>query len=189
MNAFVRIAPLAWVLAACPSLDTPEIRIDGADPEVLPTATELSITVLGAGFGLAGARYSLSEQKGSSAGDRLTAILVGPGNIQTEVTADGVVVESPTRLRLELRRSSAPVPGIYGLQLRRGLTLLAENRVVFELLAAEPVHCVVAGVALPNPASVGLHLACGFREIGVFEEYALKRGRYISSAWFQRLLG
>lgn len=137
MNAFVRIAPLAWVLAACPSLDTPEIRIDGADPEVLPTATELSITVLGAGFGLAGARYSLSEQKGSSAGDRLTAILVGPGNIQTEVTADGVVVESPTRLRLELRRSSAPVPGIYGLQLRRGLTLLAENRVVFELLAAD----------------------------------------------------
>lgn len=59
---------------------------------------------------------------------------------------------------------------------------------LFELLAAEPVHCVVAGVALPNPASVGLHLACGFREIGVFEEYALKRGRYVSSAWFQRLL-
>lgn len=60
---------------------------------------------------------------------------------------------------------------------------------LFELLAAEAVHCVVAGVALPNPASVGLHLACGFRQIGVFEEYALKRGRYISSAWFQRLLG
>ena len=60
---------------------------------------------------------------------------------------------------------------------------------LFELLAAEEVHCVVAGVALPNPASVGLHLACGFRQIGVFEEYALKRGRYVSSAWFQRLLG
>lgn len=44
---------------------------------------------------------------------------------------------------------------------------------------------VVAGVALPNPASVALHRRFGFREVGVFEEYAEKSGQRISSVWFQ----
>lgn len=47
---------------------------------------------------------------------------------------------------------------------------------------------VVAGVALPNPASVALHTRFGFREVGVFEDYAEKRGRRMSSAWFQLML-
>jgi phosphinothricin acetyltransferase len=55
-------------------------------------------------------------------------------------------------------------------------------------LSATDVHVVLAGVALPNPASVALHLSCGFKEIGTFTEYALKRGRRISSTWFERRL-
>jgi phosphinothricin acetyltransferase len=60
-------------------------------------------------------------------------------------------------------------------------------RALFDALFDAPVHAVVAGIALPNDASVALHLRCGFTEVGVFREYAVKNGRYISSLWMQRL--
>ncbi|MGW7577219.1 N-acetyltransferase family protein [Streptomyces sp. NPDC054765] len=60
-------------------------------------------------------------------------------------------------------------------------------RALFGLLADEPVHVVLAGIALPNDASVALHRKFGFAEIGTFHEYAVKNGQYISSLWMQRL--
>jgi phosphinothricin acetyltransferase len=59
---------------------------------------------------------------------------------------------------------------------------------LFSSLAAENLHCAVVGIALPNEASVKLHKKLGFTEVGVFTEYAVKRGRYISSVWLQRQL-
>lgn len=53
-------------------------------------------------------------------------------------------------------------------------------------LAEQPVHLAVAGVALPNPASLALHRRMGFEEVGTFREYARKHGAWISSTWFQR---
>jgi phosphinothricin acetyltransferase len=55
-------------------------------------------------------------------------------------------------------------------------------------LEGQDVHAAVAGVALPNDASVALHRRLGFREVGVFEEYARKNGVWISSMWFQRMI-
>jgi phosphinothricin acetyltransferase len=55
-------------------------------------------------------------------------------------------------------------------------------------LATERVHSVLAAVALPNAASVGLHLSRGFREVGTFTDYATKGGQLISSTWFEKLL-
>ena len=60
-------------------------------------------------------------------------------------------------------------------------------RELFECLAGEPVHVALAGIALPNDASVALHRKFGFSEVGVFREYAVKNGQYISSIWMQRL--
>ena len=57
---------------------------------------------------------------------------------------------------------------------------------LFENLKNEPIHLAVAGVALPNPSSVALHKALGFQEVGIFHEYAVKNGVYISSAWFEK---
>lgn len=60
-------------------------------------------------------------------------------------------------------------------------------RALFGVLAREPsVHVVLAGIALPNDASVALHRKFGFTEVGTFREYALKNGQYISSIWMQR---
>ncbi|GAA3846804.1 GNAT family N-acetyltransferase [Sphaerisporangium flaviroseum] len=60
-------------------------------------------------------------------------------------------------------------------------------RALFDCLAHEPVHVVLAGIAMPNDASVALHRRFGFTEVGVFREYAVKNGQYISSLWMQRL--
>ena len=59
---------------------------------------------------------------------------------------------------------------------------------LFACLTREPsVHVVLAGIALPNDASVALHRKFGFTEVGTFREYAVKNGRYMSSVWMQRL--
>jgi phosphinothricin acetyltransferase len=46
----------------------------------------------------------------------------------------------------------------------------------------------VVGIALPNDASVRLHARFGFRTVGVFDGYAHKNGRAISSQWMQRAM-
>lgn len=61
-------------------------------------------------------------------------------------------------------------------------------RALFDALAGEGLHRAVAGIALPNPASVALHERVGFRKVGVFDGYAAKRGRFVSSLWMEKAL-
>jgi len=56
-------------------------------------------------------------------------------------------------------------------------------------LAEDGVHVAVAAVALPNDASLALHRACGFDEIGVMREVGRKFDRWIDVGWWQRRLG
>ncbi|MDQ1747615.1 MAG: hypothetical protein QOD07_1878 [Frankiaceae bacterium] len=42
-----------------------------------------------------------------------------------------------------------------------------------------------AGVTLPNPASVGLHEAMGFRPVGVYRGVGHKFGRWYDVGWWQ----
>ena len=59
---------------------------------------------------------------------------------------------------------------------------------LFADLAREGLHRAVVGIALPNEASIRLHARFGFRVVGVFDEYAHKNGRPISSQWMQRAM-
>ena len=59
---------------------------------------------------------------------------------------------------------------------------------LFADLADEGLHRAVVGIALPNEASVRLHARFGFRSVGVFDEYACKNGRLISSQWMERAM-
>jgi L-amino acid N-acyltransferase YncA len=47
----------------------------------------------------------------------------------------------------------------------------------------------LAGVALPNDASVGLHTAMGFEPVGTYRRVGWKLGRWHDVTWFQRPLG
>lgn len=59
---------------------------------------------------------------------------------------------------------------------------------LFTAIANEGLHKAVVGIAMPNEASVRLHKKFGFTEVGVFTEYAVKNGQYVSSLWMQRSL-
>src|SRR5215813_9456336 len=60
-------------------------------------------------------------------------------------------------------------------------------RALFECLDGEPVHVVLAGIVVPNDASIALHRKFRFTEVGTFHEYGVKNGRYLSSVWMERL--
>jgi phosphinothricin acetyltransferase len=60
---------------------------------------------------------------------------------------------------------------------------------LFEILDGRELHRAVAGIALPNPASVALHLVFGFRPVGRFTEVGRKFGRYWDVEWYERSLG
>ena len=61
-------------------------------------------------------------------------------------------------------------------------------RSLLELLTRQGYRQALAGIALPNPASVGLHQACGFRLTGVQERLGWKLGAWHDVGWFQREL-
>lgn len=60
---------------------------------------------------------------------------------------------------------------------------------LFDVLRDTGVHRALAGIALPNDASVALHRRYGFEDVGVFDEYAQKNGEYVSSIWMQKRFG
>lgn len=59
---------------------------------------------------------------------------------------------------------------------------------LFSRLADRGYVEAFAGVVLPNPASLALHEAVGFRRIGVFEAIGFKLGAWHDVAWMQRSL-
>jgi len=59
---------------------------------------------------------------------------------------------------------------------------------LFAALEAEDVHTIVAGVSLPNPASLSLHRKLGFRQVGTFHEVGRKFDKLWDVAWFERSL-
>lgn len=59
---------------------------------------------------------------------------------------------------------------------------------LFDALADEDVHWIVAGVTLPNPASLRLHERFGFVSVGVFRQVGRKFDAFWDVAWFERPL-
>jgi len=57
---------------------------------------------------------------------------------------------------------------------------------LLEALAREDIHRAFGGVTQPNEASVGLHLAMGFRHVGTYKEVGRKFGRFWDVAWYER---
>jgi L-amino acid N-acyltransferase YncA len=66
---------------------------------------------------------------------------------------------------------------------RRGVGR-ALYRSLFELLALQRYYNAYAGIALPNPGSVGLHESVGFRPVGVYREVGYKLGSWHDVGWW-----
>ena len=59
---------------------------------------------------------------------------------------------------------------------------------LFDRLAARGHRTALAVIALPNEASVGLHVALGFELVGTYRRVGWKLGRWHDVAWYQRPL-
>jgi phosphinothricin acetyltransferase len=56
------------------------------------------------------------------------------------------------------------------------------------LLELQGFHRALAGITLPNPASVALHEHVGFTAVGVYREVGFKRGAWHDVGWWERPL-
>lgn len=73
-----------------------------------------------------------------------------------------------------------------------GLRRTGAGRALYEALFARlserGFRTAVAGMALPNDASVGLHRALGFEPVGTYRRIGWKNGAWHDVAWMQRTL-
>jgi len=59
---------------------------------------------------------------------------------------------------------------------------------LFERLAGRGLRMALAGITLPNDASVGLHRALGFEAVGTYRRVGWKHGAWRDVLWLQRPL-
>jgi phosphinothricin acetyltransferase len=60
---------------------------------------------------------------------------------------------------------------------------------LFEAIAGEDLRLAVAGITVPNPASIALHESFGFRRAGLMHGIGRKFGQYWDVAWYEKELG
>lgn len=72
-------------------------------------------------------------------------------------------------------------------RLGRGIGRLLMDRLV-EAGKANGFHSIIAGIALPNEASVKLHESAGFVSVGVEREVGYKFERWVDVLWMQLML-
>ncbi|HEX2070532.1 MAG TPA: arsinothricin resistance N-acetyltransferase ArsN1 family B [Thermoleophilaceae bacterium] len=104
---------------------------------------------------------------------------------------DGVVVgfayATSHRARAAYRWSVETSVYVADAHARRGVgrALYVE---LLELLRRQRLHLALAGITLPNPASVALHEALGFEPVGVYREVGYKAGAWRDVGWWQLVL-
>ena len=59
---------------------------------------------------------------------------------------------------------------------------------LFAILRLQRIHNILAGITLPNPASVAVHEAMGLRRIGLYKSIGYKCGEWHDVGWWQLAL-
>jgi phosphinothricin acetyltransferase len=121
-----------------------------------------------------GKRYRLLVACDSHAGDSRTSVLgyASTGQFRPK-EAYATTVEASVYCR----------PDAAG----RGLGTLL-YRELFDAIADQDIHRIVAGITLPNSASNALHQRFGFKTIGVYSQVGRKLDQYWDVMWLERPL-
>lgn len=59
---------------------------------------------------------------------------------------------------------------------------------LFEQLKQQSFHTVIAGISLPNEASVALHKKFGMKQVALFEQVGYKFDRWVDVGYWQKVL-
>lgn len=105
--------------------------------------------------------------------------------IEDSTTLAGYAYASPHRAREAYRFTAETSVYVRPSHQGRGIGRRLYSA-LFESLGRLDFHCAFAGIALPNDASIALHRACGFSEIGTFREVGFKNGAWHDVSWWQR---
>jgi phosphinothricin acetyltransferase len=103
--------------------------------------------------------------------------------------AEVVGYASTSRFRPRAAYDTTVESSVYCRQdvVRRGIGTVL-YRALFELLKDQDINRIVAGVTLPNAASIALHERWGFRPVGTLSSVGRKFDRYWDVAWLERPL-
>ncbi len=135
------------------------------------------------------ATFDVEERGIAYLGEKLAAH--GPGDLVIVATRGGEVIgyalSGPFRPRPAY--AGTKETSVYVADRARGLGL---GRRLYAVLLERldrlaEVHTQVAVIALPNPASEALHRSLGFDQVGTLREVGQKFGRYVDTAWYQRV--
>ena len=99
----------------------------------------------------------------------------------------GYVYASPHRSRSAYKWSLDVSAYVHPQARRRGIGKALYTS-LFKILILQGFYNAYAGIALPNPASVGLHEALGFHPVGVYEHVGYKLGTWHDVGWWQLTL-
>lgn len=99
----------------------------------------------------------------------------------------GYAYGSPHRERLAYRWTTETSAYVATHARRRGVGRLL-YLALFDALSRRGYCNALAGIALPNEASIALHQAVGFKLAGIFPSVGYKLGRWHDVAWFHRAL-
>jgi phosphinothricin acetyltransferase len=99
-------------------------------------------------------------------------------------TVAGFAYATPHRERRAYRWAADVSVYIDPAHHRRGLGQTLYGA-LFALLRRQRLHVAVAGITLPNDASVGLHRSLGFVLVGVYERIGWKAGGWRDVSWWQ----
>lgn len=97
----------------------------------------------------------------------------------------GYAYATPWRTRRGYRFSVEVTVYVAPAYHRRGVGR-ALYEALFARLAAGGTHAAMAGIALPNPASVALHEAMGMTQVAHFRETGCKFGRWVDVGYWER---
>ena len=107
--------------------------------------------------------------------------------LERDGAVEGFAYASPHRARAAYRWAAEV--SVYVAQDAQGR---GAGRVLYaallELLRGQGLRVALAGIALPNPASVGLHEAMGFERVGVFRAVGWKSSAWRDVGWWQLAL-
>ena len=107
--------------------------------------------------------------------------------LQNDDRTVGYAFASPYQPRAAYRWAATVGVYILASEHRRGAGR-ALYAALFELLRRQGLYTAIAGITLPNDASVGLHKAFGFQYVGVHPDIGWKAGAWREVSWWQLAL-
>lgn len=107
--------------------------------------------------------------------------------VEQDKTILGYAYAAPWRERSAYRFSVEVSVYLDANQKQKGLGS-ALYQALFDALEKTEVHAALAGIALPNDASIGLHEKFGMKQVAHLPEVGFKFDRWVDVAYWQKVL-